>query len=217
MNSASTSSRLKPNVVCVRSFVPKEKKSAFVAISSAVTAARGSSIMVPIVDVQLDALLGGHLGDGLLGNFAQLGQLGHHGHQRDHDLGLAGRGLPSSAVAAAVAMARTCMTGRMGYTMPRRQPRRPSIGLASAMASICSMRARFSAMTPLVAAGGLQARDLHVERAGALQELVQRRVEQAHDDRQAVHGLEHAVEVARLSLEQLRRRPSRGRPRPRSG
>ena len=32
---------------------------------------------------------------------------------------------------------------------------------------------------------------------------MQRRIEQAHDDRQAVHGLEHAVEVARLSLEQL--------------
>ncbi len=32
---------------------------------------------------------------------------------------------------------------------------------------------------------------------------MQRRIEQAHDHRQAIHGLEHAVEVAGLSLEQL--------------
>ena len=49
--------------------------------------------------------------------------------------------------AQAVAMARTCITGRMGYTMPRRQPRRPSIGFASLMPSICSMSMRFSAMS----------------------------------------------------------------------
>src|SRR2546422_5266922 len=36
-----------PKVVWVRSFVPKEKNSASLAISSAVSAARGSSIMVP--------------------------------------------------------------------------------------------------------------------------------------------------------------------------
>ena len=38
-----------PNVVCVKSFVPKLKKSAAVAISSASRAARGSSIIVPVV------------------------------------------------------------------------------------------------------------------------------------------------------------------------
>ena len=36
-----------PIVVCVKSFVPKEKKSACRAISSARNAARGSSIIVP--------------------------------------------------------------------------------------------------------------------------------------------------------------------------
>src|SRR6476469_5423216 len=44
----STSSREKPQVVWVRSLVPKEKKSASSAIRCAVSAARGSSIMVPI-------------------------------------------------------------------------------------------------------------------------------------------------------------------------
>jgi hypothetical protein len=41
------SSRLKPQPICVRSFVPKEKNSAVSAILSAVTAARGISIIVP--------------------------------------------------------------------------------------------------------------------------------------------------------------------------
>ena len=41
------SSRENPNVVCVRSFVPNEKNCASAAISSAVTAPRGSSIIVP--------------------------------------------------------------------------------------------------------------------------------------------------------------------------
>ena len=49
MTRDSTSSRLNPNVICVRSLVPKLKKSATSAISSARTAARGVSIIVPIV------------------------------------------------------------------------------------------------------------------------------------------------------------------------
>ena len=43
------SSRLKPKVICVRSFVPNEKKSADRATSPAWRAARGTSIMVPLV------------------------------------------------------------------------------------------------------------------------------------------------------------------------
>ncbi len=46
---APASSRLRPKVVWVRSLVPKEKKSASAAISSAMRAARGNSIIVPIV------------------------------------------------------------------------------------------------------------------------------------------------------------------------
>ena len=43
------SSRLMPSTVCVRSFVPKLKNSASLAISSATRAARGTSIIVPTV------------------------------------------------------------------------------------------------------------------------------------------------------------------------
>ena len=46
-NPVSASSREMPNVVCVRSLVPNEKNSASRAISPAVTAARGTSIIVP--------------------------------------------------------------------------------------------------------------------------------------------------------------------------
>ena len=46
-NLPSASSREKPKVIWVRSLVPKLKKSAYSAISFAVTAARGISIMVP--------------------------------------------------------------------------------------------------------------------------------------------------------------------------
>ena len=43
------SSRENPKVIWVRSFVPKLKKSACLAMSLASRAARGSSIMVPIL------------------------------------------------------------------------------------------------------------------------------------------------------------------------
>ena len=49
MNRPSTSSRLKPNVICVRSLVPNEKNSATSAMRSATSAARGVSIIVPTV------------------------------------------------------------------------------------------------------------------------------------------------------------------------
>ena len=52
----STSSRLNPNVIWVRSFVPKLKKSATSASSSARRAARGVSIIVPMVTLGRFAL-----------------------------------------------------------------------------------------------------------------------------------------------------------------
>ena len=81
------SSREKPKVSCVRSLVPNEKNCASAAISSAVTAPRGTSIIVPDEVLELDALLlhdvGGHaVDDGLL-----IAQLLDEADQRDHDLG----------------------------------------------------------------------------------------------------------------------------------
>ena len=61
-----TSSRLNPKVIWVRSLVPKEKKSAASAISSARMAARGVSIIVPICTSRSGVVLGQHRGDLLL-------------------------------------------------------------------------------------------------------------------------------------------------------
>ncbi len=47
-NAPSTSSRENAQVIWVRSLVPKEKNSADLAMSPAVTAARGTSIIVPM-------------------------------------------------------------------------------------------------------------------------------------------------------------------------
>ena len=86
--------------------------------------------------------------------------------------------------------------------MPSRTPRVPSIGLASSSAAqalervlqlsqlggVASSRARVICSAQLEAVG---------------QELVQRRVEQADRHRQALHRLEHALEVRLLEREQL--------------
>ncbi len=63
-NAPSTSSRENAQVIWVRSLVPKEKKSADLAISPAVTAARGTSIIVPMSACTVGAGLLGHLGAG---------------------------------------------------------------------------------------------------------------------------------------------------------
>ena len=87
-NAASTSSRLKPHTVCVMSFVPKEKKSASVAISAAVIAARGSSIIVPIMNSSAHAGLRRDPGDGPLRLVTHHRQLLHGRDERHHDLRL---------------------------------------------------------------------------------------------------------------------------------
>ena len=81
------SSRLKPKVIWVRSLVPNEKNSASSAILSAVRAARGTSIMVPIRYSTLVPALAMHLvghGDGPL---LEEDELLDGADQRDHDLG----------------------------------------------------------------------------------------------------------------------------------
>ena len=82
------SSRENPKVSCVRSLVPKEKNCASCAISSAVTAPRGTSIIVPtrylILTFMLLHHLGGHaIDDGLLVACSSLTMP----DERDHHLG----------------------------------------------------------------------------------------------------------------------------------
>ncbi len=86
MNLASASSREKPKVVWVRSLVPKQKKSACWAISSATAGARQLEHRAH-GNIELDAFLGGNLGDHALDDLAGLDVLGRDGNERNHDLG----------------------------------------------------------------------------------------------------------------------------------
>ena len=107
-------------------------------------------------------------------------------------------GLPPAATrsAAASIRARTCMAYSPGLTTPSRTPRVPSMGLNSCQAWAASSSFSSSADSPEVAF-------LISQLLGRGQELVQRRVEQAHGDRQPVHGLEDRHEVLLLGLPQL--------------
>ena len=127
----SMSSRLKPKVIWVRSLVPKLKKSASSANSSARKAARGVSIMVP-----MDTL--GFLVEPLVASAIPLTT-----HERARAISsrvtvsgimTSTMGLPPLAArsAAASMSACTCMAYKPGFTTPRRTPRVPSIGLCSA-------------------------------------------------------------------------------------
>ena len=105
----STSSRLNPNVIWVRSLVPKLKKSATSAISSARSAARGVSIIVPIVTSRRRRDPLHRLGDGLGDPAPGLDHLVAGHRERDHDLDhrLAARLGPDRAPPRR--SARTCM------------------------------------------------------------------------------------------------------------
>ena len=185
-NDASTSSREKPQVIWVRSLVPKEKNSAASAIWPAVSAARGTSIIVPIgapvhaVASRSAMTCSASVADRL--------QLLHGADQRDHDLRpRVAAGACSSAAASAIA--RTCMANRPGMTRPSRTPRRPSIGFCSCIrlhggqqrAVVVRRPARASARATLTASSSRAGRNSCS--GGSMQ---------PHGHRQAVHRREDA-------------------------
>ena len=106
-------------------------------------------------------------------------------------------GLPPAFLTAiwALRIARVWIFTKSGIISPRRQPRSPSIGFCS-----WSALDRREELLVLVgrAAVLLRAGDLDELLLEVRQELVERRVDQADDDRQAVHRLEDALEVALL-------------------
>ena len=69
------SSRERPKPICVRSLVPNEKKSAWRAISSAISAARGTSIIVPTVYASFFFVVREHCFGGVVDERAQPLQL----------------------------------------------------------------------------------------------------------------------------------------------
>ena len=87
MRRPSTSSRLKPKVIWVRSFVPKLKKSASSASSPATRAARGVSTIVPIVTFSRRRSAAGTVSAIARSTQARgEGELGARDRERDHDL-----------------------------------------------------------------------------------------------------------------------------------
>ena len=109
-------------------------------------------------------------------------------------------GLPPSRLTAiwALRMARVWIFTKSGIIRPRRQPRRPSIGFCSCIDLMAA------SSSPVLGRGGVAGqRDLDQLLLEVGQELVQRRVDEADDHGQAVHGLEDALEVALLEDLQL--------------
>ena len=92
------SSREKPSAVCVRSLVPKEKKSASRAIRSAMKQARGSSIIVP---TRKSARSSSPRSADRSTSVAHELELALVGDQRDHDLELRGAARRSRTASAA--------------------------------------------------------------------------------------------------------------------
>ena len=123
-------------------------------------------------------------------------------------------GLPPARLTAiwALRIARVWIFTKSGNIRPRRQPRRPSIGFCSCSDLIVASSSLSSSLAPPVPPrpGDLDQLLLEVR-----QELVERRIEEADDDRQAVHRLEDALEVALLELLELGHRGvERSRPPP---
>ncbi len=113
-----------------------------------------------------------------------------------------------------------------GMWMPRRTPRRPSIGFCSRSASTRREHLALVASVPSSPSGRspslqlqprLELGDLAQQLVVARQELVQRRIDQADGHRQPVHRAEQAVEVARAASAAASRAPRRAPPRPARG
>ena len=111
------SSRDSPNVVCVRSFVPKLKNSASRGDLVGRDAARGTSIIVPTQEVDLDAFRLEDLLRGLAHDLRLVRELAHVPDERNHDLRLDVDAFLLDAARASM-MARVCMRVISGYVMP---------------------------------------------------------------------------------------------------
>ena len=100
-------------------------------------------------------------------------------------------------------IARVCISMISGNSRPSRQPRRPSIGFCSCRFCTSASRRLLRAVRLLGLPERLRTRDLDEQLLERRQELVQRRVDEPDDHRQAVHRLEDAVEVTALHRQQL--------------
>ena len=200
MNRPSTSSRENPKVIWVRSLVPNEKNSATSAISPAASAARGrlDHRADEVVDRSTSSASASAVGRDLAHPVGEQRELGLGDDERDHDLDV--------RIAARLLARDRGLDDRL-----RLHPVEP--GLEDAEATPAGAEHRVG-LTPQLR-GREQAPALGVELALGVvdeelldvgEELVQRRVEQADGDGQAVHRLEDALEVGALELLELGQR-----------
>mmetsp|Transcript_1000 Transcript_1000/g.3684 ORF Transcript_1000/g.3684 Transcript_1000/m.3684 type:complete len:276 (+) Transcript_1000:454-1281(+) len=141
-----TSSREYPNVICVRSFVPKEKKSACAEISSARSAARGISIIVPtLYAISIPRSANTLLVTARTSVVCCLSS----STVPTSGIMISGTGSAPSRLAshAASMMARTCISAISGNVIAKRHPRKPNIGFTSASFSMHS--AMSSSLSPV--------------------------------------------------------------------
>ena len=123
--------------------MPKLKKSADRAISSAVSAPRGTSIIVPNVYSTFAPARRSTSRASASSSAARTLELVHVADERDHDLRRSA-GRPRAAPRSRrSATARVCIFTKSGNMSPSRQPRSPSIGFCS-----CSARSRRAAAAP---------------------------------------------------------------------
>ena len=193
------SSRESPKPIWVRSLVPKEKNSASFAISSAVTAARGTSIMVPIrystpADVLAQHAMRLFEHDRLL-----TPQLLDVADERNHDLGTDLDALLRD------------LKGRL-EDRARLHARDLRVGDAEAAAAMTEHRVELVQPLDLVehllgarefGLAALLRRHLDHQILALGEELVERRVEGADGDGIPLHLREEAGEVALLHGHQL--------------
>ena len=128
----------RPNVICVRSFVPKLKKSVISAISSAVIAALGISIIVPT-----RYLISFPFSSNTFWISSFTSSITYFNSFTSLDKGIMISGttsIPSSwQWIAACMIALACILEISGYLTPSLNPLKPSIGFTSSSSAILSL------------------------------------------------------------------------------
>ena len=199
------SSRENPKVICVRSLVPNEKNCASVAISSAVRAPRGTSIIVPtryLILISCSFITSAATRSTMI--FWSRSSLTR----------------PTSGIMTSGSDLEPFLRQLAGRLEDGPRLHLGDLGIRDAEphAAVAEHRVELVQLLDAVqqgllrgqlggvAARGLELRDLDHQVFALRQELVQRRIDRADGDRLAVHGLEHAVEVAALQRQQLGQR-----------
>ena len=153
-------------------------------------------------NVELDALLGGNLGDHALDDLAGLDMFGRDGDKRNHDLGTRVDTFLDEAGGSrchGANLHERQVAKDDGQTHAAQAEHRVGLDHAIDAAQAGTQDGEIL----LGRAGGLLLSDGDLELAGIIQELMQGRVEQAHDHIATGHGLKHGKEVLGLNLEQI--------------